>query len=315
MANTLTPSAAKAAARRLRTALERGGSDPGHSGALELLAQALGARDWNTYVATAPTDDAEASPPQAVVPQLRAVDWSATRRFYVEFLGATVVWEDNPGDHVPRYAAVRLPSGALLHLSEHNGDGTPGASVLVQIPDLDAELERLTATGYGAPPAIEETGLGRSLTVYDPVGNRIVFVASMVPARPVGNEIPPIVHDLHLPMRPSAAFALFTSFSWWHDYGLAPDGHVSIDDDEVMFHNPDGAFSIGTVLIWRPGARYQQTFTLAQDPQQATTITATFNATTEGTHLRFEHGGWNEANGAGRSHFADWPLLLAGLTT
>jgi predicted enzyme related to lactoylglutathione lyase len=309
MATEISTHEAKAMARRLRTALEERGYQVGHSQALELLARALGARDWNTYVAQA-LGDALVQP---VVPLLRMIDWTSTRRFYAEFLGATVDWIDDAGDHTPRYVAVTLPSGVRLHLSEHHGDGTPGASVLVAVPNLDDQLAALTATGYGAAPAIAESRLGRSITVHDPTGNRIIFVWSGQPVQRVSDELPPIVNEVDVPLRPGEAFDLFTSFSWWQDYGLADDGYVSIDAGEVVFHNPDGELSIGRVLIWEPGARYAQTFTLAQDADHPTTLTATFQAIPDGTRVRVEHGGWNAGNASRRAHFSDWPLILSHL--
>ena len=314
---------AKIMARRLRTALTEHGQDPGHSGALELVARTLGARNWNTFVATTSgtararvNGDQQSGRPgdQQVVPLLRMIDWTATRRFYVEFLGATVEWVDDSGDHTPRYVSIKLPSGARLQLSEHNGDGTPGSTVLIEVADLDRQLAELTTTGYGAPPAIEDAWAGRSITVHDPTGNRIIFVSERPISERHPDELPPIVHQVIMPMGPGPAFDRFTSFDWWHDYGLAADGHVSIDDGEVVFHNPDSEFSIGRVLIWEPAARYAQTFTLAQDADHPTTLTATFESVAEGTRVRVEHGGWDAGNAARRSHFADWPLILSRLT-
>ncbi|MBO0810586.1 MAG: SRPBCC domain-containing protein [Microlunatus sp.] len=314
MTDEISAADAKAMARRLRTALTERGHDPGHSGALELVARALGARDWNTFAARASGARTGAGDDdQRVVPLLRMIDWTATRRFYVDFLGSTVDWVDDAGDHTPRYVAITLPSGARLQLSEHHGDGTPGAALLVTVDDLDRQLADLNSTEYGAPPAIEESRMGRSITVYDPAGNRIVFVSTPTPGHRYPDEVPPIVTEVLLPLRPAAAFERFTSFSWWHHYGLADDGHVSIDDGEVVFHNPDGAFSIGRVLVWEPAARYAQTFTLAQDADHPTTLTAIFEAVPDGTRVRVEHGGWNAGNASRRSHFADWPLILSHL--
>lgn len=314
MALDISASEAKAMARRLRTALGERGHDPGHSGALELIARALDARDWNTLAARGSrAQRAPSADDQPVVPLLRMIDWTSTRRFYVEFLRSTVDWVDHAGDHTPRYVAVTLPSGARLHLSEHNGDGTPGSALLVPVEDLDRQLVELTASEWGAPPAIEESRVGRSITVHDPTGNRIVFVSTLAVGHRYPDEVPPIVHEVILPLPTAAAFERFTSFSWWRGYGLAADGHVAIDDGEVVFHNPDGAFSIGRVLAWEPGARYAQTFTLAQDTDHPTTLTATFEAVPEGTRVRVEHGGWNASNAARRAHFADWPLILSHL--
>ena len=310
----ISPTEVKAMARRLRTALGERGHDPGHSGALELVARALDARDWNTLAATqSGPQPASATVAPKVVPLLRMIDWTSTRRFYVDFLKATVDWVDHAGDHTPRYVAVTLASGARLHLSEHNEDGTPGSVVLVLVENLDRQLSELTATAWGAPPVIEESRVGRSITVHDPAGNRIVFVSTVAVGHRYPDEVPPIVNEVILPLPPAAAFERFTSFAWWHEYGLAAGGYVAIDDGDVVFHNPDGPFSIGRVLVWEPGARYAQTFTLAQDADHPTTLTATFEAMPEGTRVRVEHGGWNGQNAARRSHFADWPLILSHL--
>ncbi len=311
MATEITTHDPKAMARRLRAALAEHGIEIGHSRALELVARACGARDWNTFVSRR---EAGGVSPQPAVPLLRMIDWTATRRHYVELLDATVNTISDDGDHTPRYVTLTLPGGARLHLSEHHGDGTPGASVLVAVADLDAHLASLTSTGHGTPLAIADTDRGRSITVHDPAGNRLVFVPADEAGRRVVADVPPIVHHVDLPMSPIEAFELVTSFSWWHDYGLADGGHASIDDGAVVFHNPDGDLTIGRVLTWEPGVRYAQTFTLAQDPDVPTTLTATFQATTEGTRVRFEHGGWTASNSSRRGHFSDWPLILAGLT-
>lgn len=55
MAQTHDLNAMKSQARNLRAALERAGTPVTHSQALELVAQSLGARDWNTAHATAGT--------------------------------------------------------------------------------------------------------------------------------------------------------------------------------------------------------------------------------------------------------------------
>lgn len=51
MQDNTTPTALKAQAKRLRKALADSGTEIGHSRALELVAQSVGARDWNTVAA------------------------------------------------------------------------------------------------------------------------------------------------------------------------------------------------------------------------------------------------------------------------
>ena len=51
MQDTTTPAVLKAQAKRLRKALSDSGTDISHSRALELVAESVGAQDWNTLVA------------------------------------------------------------------------------------------------------------------------------------------------------------------------------------------------------------------------------------------------------------------------
>lgn len=51
MQDTTSPEALKAQAKRLRKALAESGTEISHSKALELVAQSVGARDWNTVAA------------------------------------------------------------------------------------------------------------------------------------------------------------------------------------------------------------------------------------------------------------------------
>ena len=51
MQDTTSPDALKAQAKRLRKALAENGTEVSHSRALELVAQSVGARDWNTVAA------------------------------------------------------------------------------------------------------------------------------------------------------------------------------------------------------------------------------------------------------------------------
>jgi len=306
---------AKAAAKRLRRAIAEAGADPGHSRALELIAKAAGSKDWNTFVATASSPSRE---PQSVVPIVRIFDWPTARDFYLDFLGWQVAWgtpDADHDDHLPVYVEISGPAGARLHLSEHYGDGTPGGAVLIHVPDVDALHAHLSARRVNAvPPAVKAEAMGRTVTVHDPFGNRVTFVTPARGAGRAGDELPPIVYEITMPLPVGEAFARFTSFSWWRDYGLDPAGSAVIESGEVIFRNPAGDMSIGAVLDWQPGRRYAQTFTLAQDPDHPTRLDVTFRPAADGTLVHFEHGGWNATNASRRSHFADWPKLLSPLT-
>jgi predicted enzyme related to lactoylglutathione lyase len=309
---------AKDQAKRLRRALADRGVDLGHSQVLELIAAVHGVRDWNTLSGLAPTEPPGPSGQAAtpVVPILRMFDWAPARAFYLDFLGWTLEGEPRFEDHVPRYVRLRGPEGARVDLSEHNGDGTPGTAILIMVPDAAALHATLVGRDYGyAEPGLEESPLGRTVTVHDPSGNRISFLERKAGATErVPDVLPPIVHELRVDLDPDAAFDRFTSFSWWRDYGLQPGGRPVIENGDVIFRNPDGDLSIGTVTDWQPGRRYAQTFTLAQDPDHPSSLAVTFSPHDDGTLVRFEHGGWNATNADRRGHFNDWPIILARFT-
>ncbi len=72
----------------------------------------------------------------SVVPVLRMYDVAATIRFYVEYLGCSLDWQDGEGDR-PVYLQVSR-DGMKLHLSSHHDDGTPGTAVLVEVRNITA---------------------------------------------------------------------------------------------------------------------------------------------------------------------------------
>lgn len=63
-----------------------------------------------------------------------------------------------------------------LVLSEHYGDGSPGAKVFIEVDDLDY-LQRELADRHNPHmrPGIEAADWGRILTVIDPFANKLVF--------------------------------------------------------------------------------------------------------------------------------------------
>jgi catechol 2,3-dioxygenase-like lactoylglutathione lyase family enzyme len=109
-----------------------------------------------------------------IIPVLRMFDLPATLRFYCEYLGCRVDWQEGEGDR-PIY--LQVSRGTLvLHLSSHHGDGTPGTAVFIETQDL-ADLHReLHATDYPfLNPGLEPHGPGREMTLIDPASNRLRF--------------------------------------------------------------------------------------------------------------------------------------------
>lgn len=157
-------------ATRLRRALAATGAEIRHAQALELVAQQLGHRDWNTLVASAPQPS-----PVVTIPVLRTFRGPEADRFYLDFLGFDVDWEHRFEPGLPLYRQVSR-EGCVLHLSEHHGDATPGSKVRIEVTDV-ASLQRRLAQSplYPLRSGIEEAEWGADLEVPDPFGNRLVF--------------------------------------------------------------------------------------------------------------------------------------------
>ncbi|GAA2259691.1 hypothetical protein GCM10009853_010860 [Glycomyces scopariae] len=113
------------------------------------------------------------SPP---VPILRIFSVEKALEFYVGYLGFAVAWEHRFEPGMPLYMQVER-GAAVLHLSEHHGDGTPGTACFVPIRGIEAFHAELAAKDYPfARPGIEDAPWGsRTLTVGDPFGNHLRF--------------------------------------------------------------------------------------------------------------------------------------------
>jgi catechol 2,3-dioxygenase-like lactoylglutathione lyase family enzyme len=122
-------------------------------------------------------------PELKAIPILRIFDLAKAREFYLEFLGFRLDWEHRFAPDLPVY--MQVSRGALvLHLSEHHGDASPGAGVLVRTHGLDELHRELTARDYRhMRPGIEPTPWGaRLMEVVDPFGNRLRFHEDRAPA-------------------------------------------------------------------------------------------------------------------------------------
>jgi catechol 2,3-dioxygenase-like lactoylglutathione lyase family enzyme len=108
------------------------------------------------------------------IPILRMFDVRATKRFYLDYLGCQLDWEEG-GQDCPAF--MQISRGLLiLNVSSHHGDGTPGAVVLVFVDDIEALHAELSAKHYPfISPAIEAHGVGREMVLLDPASNQIRF--------------------------------------------------------------------------------------------------------------------------------------------
>ena len=110
------------------------------------------------------------------VPVLRIFSVEKAREFYLGWLGFAVSFEHRHEPGLPLYMGVAR--GTLeLHLSDHHGDGSPGANVRVETVGLDAFGAELLAKryGYGRPGIVATPWGTREMTVHDPFANRITF--------------------------------------------------------------------------------------------------------------------------------------------
>jgi catechol 2,3-dioxygenase-like lactoylglutathione lyase family enzyme len=306
----------KGMAKRLRADLATRDVTISHGEALELVAHQLGARDWNTLAARSAPDEAAEGP---AVPILRIFDRSKAVEFYVDYLGFHLDWEHGGhADHSPLYAQVSRGS-AVLHLSEHHGDASPGGAALVPTADVDALHKELQRHDYSyASPGVREEDWGRVMVVIDPFHNRIVFhqpVAAEVEPRPT-EAAAPIELSYDLSCSPEAGFDAFARIDDWWGPNYAPEGLVRVEIEahiggRVIHHLADGtAYVWGEVLVWDRPSHYAQSFTLAQDPEHPSRLDLWFEARDGGCRVRFEHGGWTAGNIAGRAKFTEWHILL-----
>lgn len=113
---------------------------------------------------------------ESAIPILRIVDVDKALAFWVGFLGFSVEWTHRTGDAGPTYLSI-VRGDCRIHLSEHHGDGCPGAVVFVSVDDIAALHAELIAKDYPfMRPTLDDSGHdSRSVQVIDPFGNRVRF--------------------------------------------------------------------------------------------------------------------------------------------
>jgi len=109
-----------------------------------------------------------------VIPILRIFSVEKAREFYLDYAGFRVDWEHRFEPTAPLYMQVSR-DGLVLHLSEHHGDGSPGARCQVMFEGVRELHEELSAKNYpywrpGITRTFWETD---QLNLLDPFDNRI----------------------------------------------------------------------------------------------------------------------------------------------
>ena len=109
-------------------------------------------------------------------PILRIFDEIKAVEFYVDFLGFKIDWQHRFEPDSPLYLQVSHGE-CVLHLSEHQGDSTPGSALRIETDELEALQQQLLAKPYPfARPQIQAMPWGsQDMTIADPIGNRLVF--------------------------------------------------------------------------------------------------------------------------------------------
>ncbi len=121
---------------------------------------------------------------ESTVPTFRIFSVEKACEFYLDFLGFKLDWEHRFDDKAPLLMQVSR-GGFILRLSEHHGDGSPGAHVNAYLSGLDELHAEITAKKYRyMRPAIEVMPWNeRWMGVTDPFGNRIFFAERIDPQR------------------------------------------------------------------------------------------------------------------------------------
>ncbi len=112
---------------------------------------------------------------EQICPIFRIFDIEKAKDFYVGFLGFALDWEHRFAEGMPLYMQVSR-GNLVLHLSEHHGDGSPGANIFVRMQGVEEFQNEVISRGYRyMRPGIEDAPWGRVMAVIDPFGNRIQF--------------------------------------------------------------------------------------------------------------------------------------------
>ncbi len=109
------------------------------------------------------------------IPILRIFDEGRARDFYVGYLGFEIGFEHRFEPGLPLYLAIKL-GNCELHLSEHNGDGSPGSRIRIEVSDIEAFHAGLDKSYKYARPSIQNQSWGmREVMITDPFANVLVF--------------------------------------------------------------------------------------------------------------------------------------------
>ena len=106
----------------------------------------------------------------------RIFDVGKAKEFYLDFLGFTLDWQHSFEYDLPGFMQVSLGPVAI-YLSEHHGDGSPGAKIVIATVGLVEYHAAIIAKNYRhARPGLEKQPWGETtMTIADPFYNHITF--------------------------------------------------------------------------------------------------------------------------------------------
>src|SRR5579862_2757643 len=110
-----------------------------------------------------------------IKPIFRIFDYQKTIEFYIDWLGFKIDWENRP-ENAPVYMQISM-GDIVLHLSEHHGDGVPGARAIADFTDVKEYHAKLLAKKYKYNRPGIQTSEWNTIwfMVDDPFGNKLTF--------------------------------------------------------------------------------------------------------------------------------------------
>ena len=118
----------------------------------------------------------------ASTPILRSYDEAKAKAFYIDFLEFQIDFEHRFEPHMPLYLGISK-GDCKIHLSEHNGDCSPGGALRIPVTPI-AEYHKLLL-GKNHPnckPSLHEKPWGSiEIDILDPFHNRLTFFETIEP--------------------------------------------------------------------------------------------------------------------------------------
>ncbi|UJF31891.1 glyoxalase superfamily protein [Paenibacillus hexagrammi] len=111
-----------------------------------------------------------------ITPILRMFDVDKALHFYRDYLGFQIDWEHRFEPDLPLYMSISRDH-CCLHLSEHYGDGSPGAHLRIKVMHLESWHKELLASRhpFSRPGLTRTPWCTQEMTLIDPFFNKLTF--------------------------------------------------------------------------------------------------------------------------------------------